>query len=212
MTIRILIADDHGVMRAALHALLESKPGIAVVGEAANGEETLALAEKVVPDLVLLDIEMPGIGGMETLRRLNQLSPQIHVLILSVYEDESMLREALKVGAAGYVIKRAVEEDLLVAIDAVLRGDLYIHPALTRLLVRDLSPTLQTKKTALETLTPREREVMGFVIQGYTNRGIAEKLEISVRTVEGHRNSLYNKLDIENRVELVELAEKYGWK
>lgn len=210
MSIRTLIADDHGVMRAGLRAILEDEPELQVVGEAANGEEALHLAGEYQPDVVLLDIGMPGMDGIEVTRRLVKLSPKIRVLILSVYEDESLLREAIKAGASGYVIKRAAEEELISAIRAVSRGDMYIHPAITRLLLKDLSPTVEARKDMLESLTPREREVMDYIIRGYTNRQIAEALSISIRTVEGHRASLFGKLGLKNRVELVEFAEKYG--
>jgi len=197
-------------MRAGLRAILEDEPELQVVGEAANGEEALHLAGEYQPDVVLLDIGMPGMDGIEVTRRLVKLSPKIRVLILSVYEDESLLREAIKAGASGYVIKRAAEEELISAIRAVSRGDMYIHPAITRLLLKDLSPTVEARKDMLESLTHREREVMDYIIRGYTNRQIAEALSISIRTVEGHRASLFGKLGLKNRVELVEFAEKHG--
>jgi two-component system response regulator NreC len=210
MAIRILIADDHGVMRAGLRAVLEDEPTIEVVGEAATGEEAFHLANKLVPALVLLDIGMPGIDGIEVTRRLKQASPQIQVLILTVYEDESLLREAIKAGASGYIIKRAAEDELIAAIHAVSRGDMYIHPGVTRLLVKDLSSGLDTEKGALQSLTPRELEVMKYIIRGFTNRQIAGTLFISTRTVEGHRASLFGKLALKNRVELIEYAERNG--
>jgi two-component system response regulator NreC len=210
MSIRILIADDHGVMRAGLRAMLEDEPGIEVVGEAADGEQVLKLAAELLPDIVLLDIGMPILDGIEATRRLKQTHSQIQVLILSLYEDEKLLREAIKVGAAGYVIKRAAEDELLAAIKSVSRGDMYIHPAITRLLLSDFSTKVYLEKGALESLTPRELEVMGYLIRGYTNRQIAEALFISVRTVESHRASLLAKLALKNRVELVEFAKKYG--
>lgn len=210
MSIRILIADDHGVMRAGLRAMLEDEPGIEVVGEAVDGEQVLILAAELLPDIVLLDIGMPALDGIEATRRLKQTHSQIKVLILSLYEDEKLLREAIKVGAAGYVIKRAAEDELLAAIKSVSRGDMYIHPAITRLLVSDISAKVHLEKGALESLTPRELEVMGYLIRGYTNRQIAEALFISVRTVESHRASLLGKLALKNRVELVEFAKKYG--
>ena len=212
MAIRILIADDHGVMRAGLRALLQDDPNIDVVGEARTGEDALHLAGELLPDMVLLDIGMPGIDGIEATHRLKKMAPKIQVLILSVYEEEHLLREAIRAGASGYVIKRAAEEELLAAIQAVSRGDMYIHPAIMRLLVQDLSPDVQLEKRALETLTRRELEVMRFIIRGYTNRQIAEDLFISTRTVEGHRASLLGKLGLKNRVELVEFAEKHGLK
>jgi len=210
MSIRILIADDHGVMRAGLRAMLEGETDLQVVGEAANGEEALLLSNKLLPDILLLDIGMPGIDGIEVTRRLRMVSPKTQVLILTAYEDESLLREAINAGASGYITKRAVEEELISAIRAVSRGDMYIHPGITRLLVQSLSPTVKTKKDALGSLTPRELEVMGYIIRGYTNRQIAETLVISERTVEAHRASIFGKLGLKNRVELIEFAEKYG--
>lgn len=210
MAIRILIADDHGVMRAGLRAMLEDEPDIEVVGEAADGQAVIDLAGKLLPDIVLLDIGMPDIDGIEATRRIKRTYSQIQVLILTLYEDEKLLREAIKVGASGYVIKRAAEEELMAAIKAVSHGDMYIHPAITRLLVSDLSPKVHLERGAIESLTPRELEVMGYLIRGYTNRQIAEALFISIRTAESHRASLLGKLGLKNRVELVEFAKKYG--
>ncbi len=212
MAIRILLADDHGVMRAGLRAVLEDEAAVEVVGEAATGEEALQLAGKLQPDIILLDIGMPGIDGIEATRRLKNIQPHIKVLILTVYEDETLLREAIRAGASGYIVKRAAGDELIDAIQAVSRGYMYIHPSITRMLVNDLSPAADTKKIAIETLTPRESEVMGYIIRGYTNRGIAEALYISVRTVESHRANVFGKLGLKNRVELVEFAEKYGLK
>ncbi|MFN2196224.1 MAG: response regulator [Anaerolineales bacterium] len=210
MVIRILIADDHGVMRAGLRAMLEGESSVEVVGEATNGEEVLDLARQLQPDIILLDIGMPGMDGIEATRRITKLTPPIKVLILSVYEDESLLREAIRVGASGYIVKRAAGDELIDAIQAVSKGYMYIHPAITRMLVSELSPAVDAQKGALESLTPRELEVMGFIIRGFTNRQIAEELYISQRTVEGHRANVFGKLGLKNRVELVEFAEKYG--
>lgn len=210
MSIRILIADDHGVMRAGLHAVLDKEGDVEVVAEAGTGEEALHLAGVHSPDIILLDIGLPGMDGIETTRRLKHRFPQIQVLILTVYEEESLLREAINAGAAGYIIKRAVQEELISAIRAVSRGDMYIHPSITRLLLKDFSQPVQVKTGALQLLTPRERELMGYIVQGFTNRQIAETLFISIRTVEGHRASLLNKLGLKNRVELIEFAEKFG--
>lgn len=211
MPIRILITDDHGVIRGGLRALLASDANTQVVGEASSGEEAIRLAGERTPDIVLMDIGLPGMDGIETTRRLKKLFPQIQVLILSVYEDGSLLQEAIKAGASGYMIKRAAEEDLMTAIQAVSRGDMYIHPGVTRLLVENLSPRPDPVREAVQTLTNREVEVMRYIIRGFTNRQIAEVLCISTRTVEGHRASVFGKLDLKNRVELVEFAEKNGF-
>ena len=210
MTVRILIADDHGVLRAGLRAILEDEPDIEVVGEAADGDEAVHLAGVFKPDITLMDLGMPGIGGIEATRRIRGMFPDIQVLILTVYEDESLLQEAIKAGASGYVIKRAAEEDLINAIRAVERGDMYIHPAMTRKLLKDLTPTISSQKSAINSLTTRELEIIRYVIRGYTSRQIAEVLFISTRTVEAHRSSLMGKLNLKNRVELVEFAEKHG--
>ena len=210
MAIRILIADDHGLMRAGLRALLEDEQDIQVVAEGESGEEALRLTGELQPDMVLLDIGMPGMDGIETTRRLKRLNPQLRVLILTVYEEESLLREAMQAGASGYILKRAAEEELVTAIRAVWRGGTYIHPAMTGYLLKDLSPRSASKKEGLEELTPREREVMRYILRGYTSRQIAEALVISTRTVEGHRASIFGKLGLKNRVELLEFAEKHG--
>lgn len=210
MSIQILIADDHGVMRAGLRSLLEDEPAIEVVGEAESGVEAVSLARELAPDLVLMDIGLPDIDGIEATRRLRKQAPEARVLILSMYEDESLLHEAVRAGASGYMIKRAAEADLIAAIRAVAQGYMYVHPAITHLLVKDLSPVSRAKEGALDTLTPREAEVMGFLVKGFTNRQIAEALVISERTVEGHRANLFGKLGLKNRVELVEFAEKHG--
>jgi DNA-binding NarL/FixJ family response regulator len=208
MPLRILIVDDHELLRAGLRAILEDESGFAVVGEAADGAEALERVGATHADIVLMDLGLPGMGGIETTRRIKSMFPEIHVLVLTVYEDESFLREAIKAGASGYVIKRSAGEDLIRAIYAVQRGDLYIHPAMTRKLFQDLSPEVDSKKAAIHLLTSRELEVMRFLVRGFTSKQIAEALFISARTVEGHRANLMSKLDLKNRVELVEFAQK----
>ncbi len=210
MSVRILIADDHGVLRAGLRALLNAEPDLEVVGEAADGHETLRLTRELDPDVVLLDLSMPGPGGIEITRQVKRALPDTRVLILTVHEDESLLREAIRAGAAGYIIKRAVESELINAIRAVWRGDVYIHPAMTRALLQDVAPTRATDEPLVEPLTPRESEVLQLIAQGYTNRQIAETLTISVRTVETHRANLMDKLGLRSRVELVRYAREHG--
>lgn len=210
MSIRILIADDHGVLRAGLRALLDSEPDLEVVGEAVDGDETLRLADDLQPDVVLLDISMPGPGGIEVTRHLEEMLPDARVLILTVHEDESLLREAMRAGAAGYIVKRAVESELINAIRAVRRGDLYVHPAMTRALLKDLHPSRASEEEPVEPLTPRETEVLRLIALGYTNRQSAEVLTISVRTVETHRANLMDKLGLRSRVELVRYAMEHG--
>jgi two-component system response regulator NreC len=210
MTSRILIADDHGVLRAGLRALLNAESGLEVVGEAADGNQALELARTLRPDVVVLDISMPGPDGIEVTRQLKDEMPDVRVLVLTVHEDDGLLRAAIRAGASGYVIKRAVEAELISAIHAACRGDLYVHPAMTRALLHDLQPELISDDTLVEALTPREVEVLRLVATGYTNRQIAEELTISVRTVESHRASVMDKLGLHSRVELVRYATKQG--
>jgi len=211
MPTRILITDDHGVIRAGLRALLSGLPEIEVVGEAVDGRDTLRKAVELKPNIVIMDLSMPEMGGLEATRQLSQIDAEIRVLILTVHEDEELLKEVVRVGAAGYIIKRAVEDELIHAIRVVARGDMYVHPSMTRALL-GASPTSasQAKMSEVETLTSREIEVLRLLAKGYTNRQIADQLGISPRTAEGHRASISGKLGLRSRVELVEYAEQHG--
>ena len=208
MSLKILIADDHGVLRAGLRALLNTDPNFQVIGEASDGAEALRLAQDLRPDVVLADISMPGLSGIEIARRLRESLPSTRVLILTVHEDKSLLREAIQAGAAGYILKRAVESELIDAIRAVARGELYVHPAMTRALLAD-SPPADHSTVAADALSPRELDVLRLVAQGYTNRQIADDLHLSVRTVENHRANLMDKLQLHSRVELVRYATEH---
>lgn len=208
MPLRILISDDHGVLRAGLRALLNAAPNLEVVAEAADGAEALRLTGELRPDIVLLDINMPGLDGIEVTRQLREILPEVKVLILTIYEDESLLQEAIRAGAAGYIIKRAVEAELIAAIHAICHGHLYIHPAMTRALLKDLAQAPVFDKPATQPLTPREIEVVRLIAQGYTNRQIAEILSLSVRTVESHRANVMSKLALRSRVDLVRYAQE----
>jgi two-component system, NarL family, response regulator NreC len=211
MSIHILIADDHGVLRAGLRALLSAEADLEVVGEASNGQETLRQAEAIKPEVILLDLSMPDLGGLEVARQLKEIAPASRVLILTVHEDESLLQEAIRAGAAGYIIKRAAESELIDAIRAVWRGDLYVHPAMTRALLKEIAPSPAPRKPLIEMPTPREIDVLRFIARGYTNRETAEALTLSVRTVESHRANLMDKLSLRSRVELVRYARENGF-
>jgi len=210
MPIQILIADDHGVLRAGLRTLLNAEPNLEVIAEASDGNDVLRLASELRPDIVLLDISMPGPGGIEVTRRLKEALPELRVLILTAHEDESLLREAVQAGAAGYIIKRAVESELINAIHSVWRGDLYVHPAMTRALLKETSLFPAIPEPSVESLTPREIEVLRLIAKGYTNGQIAKELSLSVRTVESHRANLMGKLELRSRVELVRYAMEHG--
>ncbi|HSB03218.1 MAG TPA: response regulator transcription factor [Anaerolineales bacterium] len=210
MAIRILIADDHGLIRDGLRSLLSSEPGMEVVGEATDGYEALNLSKALVPDIVLMDISMPGMGGIEATRQMRESLLETRVLFLTVHEDHSLLQEALRVGASGFIIKRAVRLELVTAIQAVQRGEIYIHPAMMHGLVKDLTPLSPIKTVEVEALTPREVDVLRLLAGGLTNRQIGERLGISRRTVEGYRASLMNKLNLHSRMDLVNYAEGHG--
>jgi DNA-binding NarL/FixJ family response regulator len=211
MPIRILIADDHVLIRAGLRALLKDVPDMEVLGEAEDGQAVLRLAAELQPDIAVLDINMPGVNGVEATRRLTEISPQTRVLALTMYEDEGMLREMIHAGAQGYIIKRAVDADLIHAIRAVYQGYMYVHPALMGTVLRDLVPHKSThQEKQAEALTPREIDVLLLIARGYTNRQIAQKLNLSPRTVEGHRASLVGKLGFSSRVELMNYVEEHG--
>ena len=209
MPIRILVADDHVLVRSGLRALLRADPDVEVVGEAGDGAETLRLAAQLSPDLVLLDISMPDESGISTMKRLKEAHPELAVLFLTMHEDESLLQEALRAGAAGYVIKRAEASELLQAIRSVCRGDIYVHPAMTRGLLRPPVSARPRRGAPAEALTPRELEVLRLLVRGNTNRQIAGLLGLSTRTVESHRANLMGKLGLTSRVELVEYAEEH---
>jgi two-component system, NarL family, response regulator NreC len=206
--IRILIADDHAVVRSGLRALLQADPDLDVVGEAENGLEALRLAENLRPDMVLLDITMPLESGIKTAQRLKEQHPELIVLFLTMHEDEGLLHEALRAGATGYVIKRAEESEILQAIHAAHRGDIYVHPTMTRALLHQPLTTEHRRGSSLDPLTRREVDVLRLLARGNTNRQIASLLGLSMRTVENHRANLMGKLGLASRVELVNYAEE----
>lgn len=209
MPIRILIADDHALVRSGLRALLRGAPDLKVVGEAGDGAGTLRLTAELAPDLVLLDISMPGESGIVTARRLKEEHPKLAVLFLTMHEDDGLLQEALQTGAAGYVIKRAEAPELLQAIHAACRGGVYVHPAMTRGLLQQAVNTRRRGGSPELDLTPRELDVLRLLVRGNTNRQVAEELGLSTRTVESHRANLQSKLGLTSRVELVEYAEEH---
>jgi DNA-binding NarL/FixJ family response regulator len=211
MLYRILVVDDHGVIRAGLHALLDSEPGMEVVGEASNSQDAIRLCEQLRPDIVLMDISMPGANGIVTTRRIMEIIPATRVLILTVHEDTELLQEALRCGASGYLLKQAAKSELINAIHAVARGELYVHSALTRALFTKTPATAPAEPARKDHgLTAREAEILRLIAQGHTNNQIGELLNISVRTVEFHRGNLMDKLSLDSRVALVRYAAEHG--
>ena len=210
--IRILIADDHAVMRAGLRLLLNGQEDMQVVDEAGDGWQTVEKAVALKPDIVLLDITMPGLSGLEAARQIRQRAPEVKLLVLTMHDDEAYLRQFLQVGATGYIVKKAADTELVDAIRAVHRGESFIHPSLTRVLIdRYLQQQPPVKaKESVEELTPRETEVLRLVAQGYTSQQIAEQLSISANTVETHRAHIMEKLGLRGRAQLVRYAIARG--
>ncbi len=209
--IKVLIADDHAVVRAGLRALIHDEPELNLVGEATGGVEAVEMTRQLVPDIVLLDISMPDLDGIQVTRQLRQAESPARILILTVHEDEGLLREALKAGASGYILKKAAESELISAVHVVMRGDLFVDPAMMRsLLGGSAQDENALTRAGIEPLTRREVDVLKLIVQGYTNRQIAEELSISTRTVEGHRSNLSDKLGLHTRVELVRYAKEHN--
>ena len=210
--IRVFLADDHAVLRTGLKLFINSQPDMVCVGEAGDSEKTLSQAQKVHPDLLLLDLSMPGIGGLDALPEIKRQLPDTRVLILTMHTEEDYLHQAFSQGAAGYVLKQAVDEELLSAIRATMRGEVYIHPAMTHALLNQLVTPAHSTLTHLEVpLSDREREVLQWVARGYTNQEVAEKLVLSVKTIETYRSRATTKLGLKSRAELVRYAQQQGW-
>jgi DNA-binding NarL/FixJ family response regulator len=210
--IRVVLAEDHHLVRQGLHALLEKAAGIAVVGEAADGQAALELVQRLLPDVLVVDIAMPRMNGLETVRRLRDLDLKTRALILSMYTDDTLVRQAFRHGAAGYLLKRAVSEELLLAVRAVSRGETFLSPEVAGPLLASL-PDLQENAAApdpLGHLTPREREVWQLIAEGETNGAIATRLGLSEKTVEKHRGHLMAKLQVRDLAGLLRLAFKHG--
>jgi len=212
MKYRILIADDHAVLRSGLRLLLSSTGEFEIVGEASSGIETLNLAETLQPDLILLDLSMPSLGGLDAIPTLRKLAPKSRILILTMYDEPQYLRQALKRGAHGYILKKAANSDLFSAIRAVLRGEMYIYSSMTRVLLDDMLSESKAEQNvgAWNTLSEREQEVLRLVALGYTGTEIAEKLNLSPKTVETYRARGMEKLGLRTRAALVKFALQEG--
>jgi two-component system, NarL family, response regulator NreC len=209
MAIKVLIADDHAIVRAGLRTLITSESDLVLLGEATGGLEAIDKVSELSPDVLVLDVSMPDIDGIEVIRALKDKGSECAILVLTVHEDEALLREAIRLGAAGYIIKHAAESELISAIRSVFRGDLYVHPKMIRSLLHAENKLPQRDSTGVETLTAREKEVLKLIVQGYTNKQVADELSISIRTVEGHRANLTDKLGIRSRVDLLRYARDH---
>jgi two-component system response regulator NreC len=204
--IRILLIDDHAVLRAGLRLLLDGEPDMQVVGDAGDMAAALSLTERLLPDVILLDLTLPGIGGLAALPLLRKAAPAARILILTMHDDEGYVKQALHSGAAGYALKKAADSDLLSAVRTVMRGEVYVHPALTRSLLEDLLPNPAESSDPWETLSDREREVLILVARGHTSAEIGGQLSLSPKTVETYRMRGMEKLGLRSRAALVQFV------
>ncbi len=208
--IRILITDDHAVLRDSLQVFLQTQDDMMVVGQASNGAEAIAMTDTLSPDLVLMDIFLPDFSGLYATRQITERFPRTRVLVLTQHESKEYVKSILKAGAAGYVVKTAAGAQLLDAIRTVYRGQVYVQPSIAKLLVEIvLEQGNAEASNPLDMLTEREREILVLVAQGGTSRAIAAKLHISTKTVEGHRTSIMRKLEVSNQSELVRFAIRH---
>jgi two-component system response regulator NreC len=211
--VQVLLVDDHAVVRAGLRMLLSADPEMVIVGEAEDGAQGVRMARDLEPDVVLMDISMPDMNGIEATRRIKELCPDVAVLALTMHEDDQYFFEMLAAGASGYVPKRAAPDELIAAIHAVRNGGVFLFPSVARVLVNEY---LQRAEQGAEpgrpfdVLTDREREVLGLIAQGLSNQEIADRLVISIKTVNRHRENIMAKLNLHSRVELVRYAIEKG--
>jgi DNA-binding NarL/FixJ family response regulator len=210
--LRVLLADDHGIVRRGLRSLLETEPGIEVVAEASNGLEALRLCETLQPDVLILDVAMPRLNGIEVASRSHKLARPPRIVILSMHSDESYVLRALAAGASAYLLKDATDEDLLPALRAISAGKPYFSPAVTALLVEDYIRQLQARglTDSYHLLTDREKQVLQLLAEGRSNKEVASLLDVGLSTVETHRANLMQKLGLHNTAEIVLYAVRKG--
>jgi DNA-binding NarL/FixJ family response regulator len=207
--IKVLLVDDHAIMRDGIKALLSLNSDITIVGEASDGKEAIEKMAEMKPDVIIMDIAMPGMDGLEATRRIKKQWPGVKVLVLTQYDNREYILTAIKAGAAGYVPKRALGSELVTAVRSVYKGDSFLHPSAATALVEDYRQQVKGAEP-YDALTPREREILKLIAEGHTSREIAENLYISLKTVTGHRTRLMEKLDLHNRTELFKFAVRKG--
>ena len=210
--IRVLLADDHTILRAGLRMMLNAQPDIEVIGEASDGRKAIGEAQRLTPDVILMDITMPECNGIEATRQVKRLLPEVRVLVLTMHENEEYLFQMLRAGASGYMLKEAADTDLISAIRVVHSGRFYLSPSAQSMLVSDYLQRVHTgeERDSYSALTEREREILKLVAEGYTNNQIAERLFISPKTVDTHRTHIMDKLNLHSRAELVKYAIRRG--
>lgn len=210
--ISLILADDHAVVRSGLRMLLEAQPDMRIVAEVESGKEAVEKVESLRPNVILMDIQMPGVSGIEATKEIRRIAPDTAVLALTMHEDDQYFFEMLNAGASGYVPKRAAPDELLTAIRTVARGEVFLYPSLATRLVQDYLKRDEEdeQNQVYDELTPREREVLVLIAEGLTNAEIGEKLVISTKTVDRHRENIMRKLNMHSRIDLVKYAIKRG--
>ena len=211
-TIRILLADDHTIVRKGLRMLLENQPGFQVIADACDGRETIALAEQHLPDVVVLDVAMPILNGIEAARQISSKFPHVAIVFLSMHSDEGYVLKALKSGARAYLLKDSAESDLIAAIKAVTEGKAFFSPAISKMLVEDYVRQMRERdvEDSYELLTTRERELLQLLAEGKNNKDVAALLSLSLYTVETHRSNIFQKLNLHSTAELILYAIRKG--
>jgi len=209
--IRVLLAEDHTIVRKGLRSLLDSEVGMEVIGEAEDGREAIQMTQQLRPDVVLMDISMPGLNGLEATRQIKERFPEVKVLVLTRHADEEYVFQILRAGASGYVVKKAAPAELILAIQAVCRGDSFLSPSISRPVIEEYIRKAEAMvENSYDRLTDREREVLQLIAEGHSNREIAGLLHVSVKTVENHKASLMDKLHIYGTAELTRYAIRKG--
>ncbi|GAB4431850.1 MAG: response regulator transcription factor [Anaerolineae bacterium] len=208
--VRVILADDHNLVRTGIKMLVDSLPGVEVVAEAADGYETLALVATHLPDVVLLDIGMPRLNGLETAARISKDYPAIRILMLSVHTTEEYVLRALRVGAAGYLLKDADQSELELALKAVTSGETYLSPGVSRHVIDQYLQTVSGASRPLDELTPRQRQILQLIAEGQTTKQIAQTLNLSVKTVDSHRTAMMDRLNLHDIAGLVRFAVRMG--
>ncbi len=212
MKIRILLADDHTILRAGLKMMLNAQPDMEIVGEAQDGRQAVQEAQRLLPDIVLMDITMPDINGIEATRQIRRLLPDVRILILTMHEHDEYVFQALRAGASGYMLKEAADTELITALHVIKSGQFYLSPTAQSAVVGDYLQRVRTgeERDSYSSLTEREREILKLVAEGNTNNQIAERLIISPKTVDTHRTHIMDKLNLHSRAELVKYAMRRG--
>ncbi|MEO8972278.1 MAG: response regulator transcription factor [Ktedonobacteraceae bacterium] len=212
MTIHILLADDHTILRAGLKMMLNAQPDMEVVGEAQDGSHAISETRRLQPDIVLMDVTMPDINGIEATRQIKKIQPEVKILVLTMHENDEYVFQALRAGASGYMLKEAADTELITALHVIQSGQFYLSPSAQSVMVGDYLQRVHSgeEKDSYSSLTEREREILRFVAEGYTNNQIAERLVISPKTVDTHRTHVMDKLNLHSRAELVKYAMRRG--